>query len=213
MKLLPRVLMTVLFVALLVPLVGCPFSTKPGGGEKPDPLPTFKPRTHPDSLLQNLMLAYELRVPAEFESLLARDFVFQFSDIDVQDPDVPSDDLAREDEVGIHQRMFDATLVQNLTLSFEYAISSLEVDELLSSPQDTLWTLLLTNVDLLLYGGTPQHPDEPESYELEDGVEQFWFRKNSWTHTNGDPIWTIVRWKEHNFGGGGGGKRGAEPLP
>jgi len=202
--------MTVLFLALMVPLVGCPFSTKPSPKDIVDPPATFKPRTHPDSLLQNLMLAYEQLMPAEFESLLAQDFVFQFSDIDVLDDDVPSDDLAREDEVGIHQRMFDNALVQTLTLSFEYDISSLEVDELVSSPEDTLWTLLLTNVDLFLYGGTPQYPDEPASYELENGVEQFWFRKNSWTHDNGDPIWTIVHWKEHNFGGG---KREAEPLP
>lgn len=208
-----RLLALGLVLAMAGALTGCPFSTDPNddnGGGGTDPV--FQPRTSVTNLLENLKTAYSERVPAEYESLLARDYIFVFSDLDQNDPDVPSDDLTREDEVRIHESMFDATLVQNLTLDFSYDIGSLEVDEVYTTENDTIWTLYLTNVDLYLYGGTPQHPNEPEGYELQNGVEQLWFRKNSWTHSNGDPIWTIMRWKEHNFGGGAA-LAAAQPKP
>ena len=192
-------------------LTGCPFSTDPGGGGGGGgETPVFSPRTSVTNLLENLKTAYSERVPAEYESLLALDFSFVFSDLDQADPDVPSEDLTREDEVRIHESMFDATLVQSLTLDFTYDIGSLEVDEVFTTENDTIWTLYLTNVNLYLYGGTPQHPNEPEGYELTNGVEQLWFRENGWTHSNGDPIWTIVRWKEHNFAAA---MAAAQPVP
>jgi hypothetical protein len=191
-----------LVLAMAAALTGCPFSTSPDDKAPPDPVQSFVPRTSVANLLENLKAAYDERVPAEYESLLARDFVFVFSDLDQTDPTVPSDDLTREDEVRIHESMFDATLVQTLTLRFHYDIQELEIDEEYTTENDTIWTLYVTNVYLYLYGGTPQHPNEPEGYELDGGVEQLWFRKNSWTHSNGSPIWTIMRWKEHNFGSG-----------
>jgi len=166
--------------------------------------------TSPDSLLANLLTAYAERDAVGFAALLAGDFEFIFSAIDVQDPDVPSDELDRTEEVLLHEQMFGDDYVQTLILNFEYDSASLEYDELRSTPTDSLWTILLTNVDLFLFGGTPDHPDEPAAYEMENGVEQLWFRKTGETDPASDaPLWEIARIKEHNFGGGGKPAEGA----
>ena len=178
-------------------------STKPK--DVPDDSVAYAVASSPDSLLANVLTAYAERDPEGFAALLAEDYEFRFSDIDVQDPDVPSDDLDRMKEVLLHEKMLGSDYVQVLNLSFVYEPASVEYDEMASTPTDSVWTVLVTNFDLLVYGGTPMHPDEPEHYELEDGVEQFWFRKTgAFDPVSGEPLWEIARIKEHNFGGGGG---------
>jgi hypothetical protein len=63
---------------------------------------------------------------------------------------------------------------------------------------DSLYVMTLTNVDLYLYGKTPQFPlEDPRGYEMENGQERFWFHKRDYTHpVTKEPIWTIVEWLE-----------------
>ena len=128
-------------------------------GDRIDQPVIYAAATAPDSLLENLMIAYSVRDPVEYAALLAEDFAFEFSDIDQEDPDVPSDPYDRATEVGVHEVMFDATLVQTLTIEYEFDPATLAVDPDLSTPTDTLWTLLVTNLDLLLYGGDSTAPE------------------------------------------------------
>ena len=200
---LPRCIVLAALTAVVLTGSGCEKSAGPEGRLRiPEPVVYAAPTT-PGSLLENLLLAYAERNVAEYAALLAVDYEFEFSDIDQQDPDVPADPFDRSTEVGVHERMFDATLVQTLTLDYEFDPADLAVDPDLSSPADTLWTLLVWNMDLLLYGATPRHPNEPEAFELEDGVTQFWFRESDQLDpSSGELAWEIVRCKEHNFGGG-----------
>ena len=131
----------------------------PGGGRlpllpnngKPDPVdPLFLDPISPENLLANLKMAYHEREIAEYESLLAKDFTFVLSPEDAGQPGMPSQ-WGRNTEIGIHQRMFDADLVQSLSLDF--IIGDRVFDE-----TDQLWTITITNVDLFLHGMTPDHP-------------------------------------------------------
>jgi ketosteroid isomerase-like protein len=160
----------------------------------------FLQRTSPENLLRNLLKAYELRDVAEFDSLLDRDFVFFFSE---EDQDI-GERLERSEEIPIHDAMFGPDYIQNLTLS--YHVDGITLDEERTTPADSVWVATLSNVDLYLYGKTPQFPyEDPRAYEMENGAERFWFHRTSWTDPYmGEPIWTIVEWLEgpgwHNPG-------------
>lgn len=200
----PRVATLALLAAAMLGGSACnkDAGTDPKPGEVPE---LYGAATAPDSLLENLQTAYAERDAAEYNTLLAEDYVFEFSDIDVQDPDVPADDFDLDLEALVHERMLGPDYVQALTLSFEFDPTGLSYDEHLSTPSDSLWTVLVTNCDLFLFGGTPFHPDEPSAFEVEDGVLQFWFRKTQEIDpASGEKLWAIARCKEHNFGGGGG---------
>jgi hypothetical protein len=149
----------------------------------------LRPRTSPQNLLYNLHGAYEHRFAAPYESLLAVDFLFLFCENDQS----IADHFDRDDEVTAHQDMFSSLEVQSVQLDF--ALGELTEDVNMPDPKypdRNLWTLMMTNVDLELRCWDMTYP-------LEDGIEQFWFREESWTdpHT-GLPAWTIVRWQEQN---------------
>ncbi len=152
----------------------------------------FRQRTSPQNLLYNLRKAYELRDVAEFDSLLDRDFVFFFSE---EDQDL-GERLERSQEIPIHEGMFGPDYIQDLTLS--YHVDDITLDEEKTTPEDSVWMATLSNVDLYLFGTTPQFPNEdPRVYEMENGRERFWLHRTSWTDAYmGEPIWTIVEWLE-----------------
>jgi hypothetical protein len=182
-------------VALLSALVvtGCPFTPEQGGGGGGQPK-DFWNRTSATGLLHNLQKAYEKRNIAEYESLLATDFVFQLSNEDVVGhPEWPSQ-WGRDQEILVQSRMFDNESVQKLTLAFDVADSVWD-------PADDMYTTLISNVSLYLLGSTPGHPEVKE-YRVVNGRSKFWFRKNPWTASGkADSIWTIVKWEDNPIGG------------
>jgi hypothetical protein len=192
----PRLTLAAVFLAAA--LAGCGDKENCWGGwcgddPPPDP-PAFLPRTSPANLLHNLQRAYERRNVAEYESLLAKDFTFVLSAEDQQYPGMP-DSWERGPEVQIHTHMFDAGLVQTLTLTFVPADS-------VWNPADGMYTVLMSNVNLYLLGATPAHPGDVKEYRMANGWEKFWFRKNGWTVPGkADSVWTIVKWQDSPTGG------------
>lgn len=170
-------------------LSGCPFSTDPKPPDKPPSV--YEPRTSPANLLKNLRTAYLLREAAQYESLLAKDFEFYFSEEDQH----IAEKYTRDDEIGVHRRMFSSDEVQQLTLSFNASALTEDVNKPDPKyPDRNLWTITLTNVDLLL---RRTELGAPKTYELQEGIEQYWFRQESWIDPDsGQKIWTIVQWKE-----------------
>jgi hypothetical protein len=183
----PGVARGVLLLAT-IGIVGCPFM--PGHNEAPPPPPDFLPRTSPQNLLSNLKKSYEKRIIAEYESLLAKTgFTFVLSLEDQGKPDMP-DQWGRDTEIQIHTRMFDSEFVQTLTLDFA-------VGDVLWDPTDGMYTVLISHVNLYLFGSTPGHPSETKEYRVSDSRSKFWFRKNPWTTgAQHDSIWTIVKWED-----------------
>lgn len=192
MKRLIRLIVLCLWLPVVAGLAGCPFMTDTG--EKPDvpTPPKFEARTSPENLLSNLKTSYEERELAEYESLLATDFTFFYEDAQTHIPD----SWSRQEEIDIHENMFDSDYVQTLRLDFDYG--AVILDTLKSTPQDSLWEMTITNVDLYLFGTSPGFPDEaPQKYEMEDGIQRFWFRKNPWKDPGANEyVWTIVEWQE-----------------
>jgi hypothetical protein len=91
--------------------------------------------------------------------------------------------------------MFDADLVQKLTLTFA-------VGDSVWDPAESMYTVLISNVTLYLLGGTPAHPIDVREYKVQNGRAKFWMRKNGWTVPGKpDSIWTIVRWDDNPVGG------------
>ncbi len=168
---------------------GCPFSTDPK--DPPPPEDPYLPRTSAANLLLNLKTAYLLREVAPYESLLARDFEFYFSE---EDQSI-AEKLTRDEEISIHRNMFGSDEVQNITLSFTTGDLTEDVNKPDPRyPDRNLWTITLTNVDLTL---RVVNEGQTTTYELQDGIEQYWFREEAWTdRKTGDKIWTIVQWKE-----------------
>ena len=178
----------VLLVALAI--VGCPFSPTKGDGDD-HLIQTFLPRTSPQNLLHNLKQSYKERNIAEYESLLANPgFTFVLSQEDQDKPDMP-DSWGRDPEILIHSRMFDAEMVQTLTLDFI-------VGDVTWDATQGMYTVMITNVNLFLYGATPGHPTEVKEYTVSDSRSKFWFKKNPWTTGAAhDSIWTIVQWEDN----------------
>jgi hypothetical protein len=178
--------LAVVAIILAVALAGCGDKDPTGIRLPPSP---FLPRTSPANLLHNLQEAYEHRNLAEYESLLATEFTFVLSQRDQQRPGMP-DSWNRETEIGIHRHLFDAALVQTLTLSFVLA-------DTVWDPADSLYTAIASNVNFYIVGAMPAHPTDVKEYRVTNALEKFWFRKNGWTATGkADSIWTIVKWKD-----------------
>jgi hypothetical protein len=174
-------------------LSGCPFATKTGDGIiDPHPIVTYEPRTSPQNLLLNLKKAYNLRETAPYESLLATDFEFYFSEEDQQ----IAEKLTRDQEIDTHRNMCTSAQVDDISLEFPMAEAILDENKPDPKyPDRNLWTIVLTNVDLVLR--TKDNQGQSMTYKLEDGIEQFWFREESWLDPKtGKNIWTIVQWKE-----------------
>ncbi len=182
------VLVAILGMATLTLSCSDDKGTNSNGGEQ-DP---YLPRTSPENLLDNLLLTYEHRDAAQFDSLLDEEFVFHFSEED-QDIGVR---LLRAAEIPIHEGMFDSEMIQALDLSF--TAGDITLDEERTTPEDSVWVATLSNVDLYLFGKFPQFPDEgPWGFEMENGRERFWFHRSGEVDPDsGEPIWTIVEWRE-----------------
>lgn len=151
------------------------------------------PRTSPQNLLLLLQEAYVNREAADYESLLAESFEFFFCEEDLQ----IAFKLNRSDEVGIHERMFSASEVEGIELGFN--LSAAVEDTTKADPRYPdrfLWTIVMTHVDLKVHATNDQ--GVLVTHHLDNGVEQFWFRQESWTDPGtGDPIWTLVMWREY----------------
>ena len=90
--------------------------------------------------------------------------------------------------------MFDAEMVQTLTLDFV-------VHDVVWDAAQGMYTVLIDNVNLFLYGSTPGHPTEVKEYTVSASRSKFWFRKNPWTTGAAhDSIWTIVQWEDNPTG-------------
>jgi len=96
-------------------------------------------------------------------------------------------------EHDIHEKMLGPQYVQEIDLSFE--IGAVAIDTTMTAPGDTVWTAVLTNVYFRLMGTTPDHPTVTENIEVQDGRQQFRFKKLAWSDpSSGRPIWGITRW-------------------
>jgi hypothetical protein len=168
---------------------GCSKSDDP---KRVVPPPVVQDRSSPEAVLLSLRDAYLNREAADYESLLAVDFQFYFSEEDQQ----IAEKLVREQEVTVHQNMFGSQLVNNIALGF--TPGDLILDEGKSDPRQPgqfLWTILMTNVDLQLR--TRDNQGQTMTYRVEDAIEQFWFRQEERVEPgSGNAIWTIVEWKE-----------------
>lgn len=110
----------------------------------------------------------------------------------------------RQTEIDIHACMFDADTVQILTLQFEQGAREWDAVE-------NLWSILISNVDLRLYGIIPgQEADGLQELAVDGATSRFWFRRESWTAPGtSDSVWTIVKWEDNPAGGW---KMPAEPA-
>jgi hypothetical protein len=177
----------ILAAAVLCLVAGCDDSTKP---KDEDTGPTYQARTSPQNLLANLKLAYEERELTPYDSLLATEFEFYFSEEDQR----IAEKLTRNEEITVHENMFSSTQVEDITLTFSLGDLALDTNEPdPAHPGQFLWTLTATNVDLVL---RVTRDGMTTFYDMEDGIEQFWFREESWTDAHGNAIWMIVKWRE-----------------
>jgi len=175
--------------AAIASFCGCPFMPSQDDDDDGNHVVQFRARTSPANLIENLKAAYKERSLVEYESLLAMDFTFYFSQEDQGNPQIP-DEWGRTEEIEAHSGMFDAEYVQTLTMELEY--SQPVFDEEHFDGVDSLWVVEITNMDLALYGTPRSTPGEaPAWYKVEDGQVTMRFRKNAWTHSDGRPIWKI----------------------
>ncbi len=177
----------ILAALLLCLAAGCSSDDGPGPVPHDDP---YEARTSPQNLIANLKTAYLLREVVPYDSLLATDFEFLFSEED----QMIGEKLTRTEEMTVHQNMFSSDAVQSITLSFtngELTQDTGEPDP--ANPGQFLWTLIMTNADLML---RVLWDGQTTTYEMQDGIEQFWFRQVPWTDSHGNPIWKIVKWRE-----------------
>ncbi len=150
----------------------------------------YEARTSPQNLIANLKVAYLERELAPYDSLLATDFEFLFSEEDQQ----IAEKLTRLEEMTVHQNMFSSDAVQTITLALTIGELTLDADEPdPANPGQFLWTLTVTNADLMLL---VLRDGLTTTFEMQDGIEQFWFRQVPWTDSHGNPIWKIVKWRE-----------------
>ncbi|MBP6876323.1 MAG: PKD domain-containing protein [Candidatus Eisenbacteria bacterium] len=164
----------------------------------------LRARNSPENLLWNLKQAYDLRNIAEYESLLAGEpesFTFVLSQTDQEEPGLP-DGWGRQTEVEIHQHLFNPDAVPTLSLS--YAVGPREWD-----PEANLWSILITNVHLHVYGLIPGREGEGMfQLMVEYGSSRFWFREEPWGLDGVDGhVWKIVKWEDEPLAGSwkGGG--------
>ncbi len=177
----------ILAAAALCLVAGCDNSTEP---KRKDTGPAYLARTSPQNLLVNLKLACVNRDLAPYDSLLAAGFEFYFS---AEDTSI-AEKLNRSEEIAVHRNLCSSTKVESIALSFTLGDLTLDTDQPdPAHPGQFLWTLTATNVDLRLQ---VTEDGATKTYEMQDGVEQFWFREESWTDAHGNAIWAIVKWKE-----------------
>ncbi|MFH1143491.1 MAG: hypothetical protein V1774_03005, partial [Candidatus Eisenbacteria bacterium] len=62
-----------------------------------------------------------------------------------------------------------------------------------------MWSILISNINLRLYGIIPGQEDEGLQWlKVENATSRFWFKENSWTQPGtSNKIWTIVQWEDN----------------
>ncbi len=207
MKYFVRILTVGFALSLVVMLTGCPFSTKKEKEVKPVEK-IYEARTSPENLLHNLKEAYIRREHDRYVELFDRTcYQFEFSDEDIRDG-VPSEFLTYEEEVDIHDRMFHSELLDQLSL--EYTVGAKEYDDTeTTDPENPVYRIVVTNVVLELRGRHPERPEDPAmTWQLINGEQKFWFHQRGpdgqegTDIDTGDPLWSIVKWKETSVSGG-----------
>ncbi len=153
--------------------------------------PSGPDRSSPQALLAGLREAYLDRKIADYDSLLAADFEFYFSEED----QFIAEKFVRSEEIGVHRNMFgSADLLQ---ISLDFTLGELTADQSMPDTlgvDEYLWTILMTNTDLEL---RRREGGELMTYRLDNARERFWFRRESRVTPGGaQPIWTIVEWRE-----------------
>jgi hypothetical protein len=153
------------------------------------PAEGFLPRTSPENLLENLKRAFNEREYAEYESLLAGDFTYYFSEEDQLLPEIP-ESWEREQELEASRDLFNPACVPTLFLGFVYGDPCFDAEHF--DGADSLWVVEVTDIDLefsVIPGCPPAIP--PYWCRREDGKATFRFRRTKWFHENGQSIWTI----------------------
>jgi hypothetical protein len=154
--------------------------------------PPVPDRSSPQAVLASLREAYLNREIPDYESLLAVDFEFYFSEEDVQ----IAEKFTREEDLQAHGWMFQCESVEYVSLEFtmgELTLDPTKPDP--ARPGGFLWTITITNVDVTVRCHNDQ--GQPITYRHDDGADQFWFRQEERLEPGTDePIWLIVGWKE-----------------
>ncbi|MFC1572578.1 hypothetical protein ACFL6M_03160 [Candidatus Eisenbacteria bacterium] len=192
-----RWLTVLTWIATVLFVVGCSDDTCKPCDEVPPSV--FLLHTSPENLLHNLILAYEERNLSRCDSLFARDYRFRFTPHDQERPGFP-DSLSWMDEHEIHLQLLDRELTPTLRLDFEIGEIALDQDRLLSG--DSLWTTIVTEVDLYIFGARPNRYSTLEWYGFEGDHQQFWFRKESeMDPSTNERVWSIVEWADLGWPG------------
>jgi len=175
-------------LGLLLAGLGCGDDDSPTGNTPP---PVTLDRSSPQAVLASLREAYLNRRIADYDSLLAADFEFYFSEQDLQ----IAEKYLRSEEVDVHTNMFSSTDL--LSIDLDFTLGELTQDESMPDTlgaDEYLWTILMTNTDLEL---RRKEGGQLKTYQLDDAVQRFWFRReNRMTPGTGRAIWTIVEWRE-----------------
>ncbi|MBD3236310.1 MAG: hypothetical protein GF330_06390 [Candidatus Eisenbacteria bacterium] len=196
--------LAMLLVALTVLPSGCSQDcSRPDGYELP---PRYLPATSTAHLLENFLLAYQRRDAEGIDSLLSADFLFHFCEEDQSRPEIP-ESWNRGSEIEAHQGIFDEEYVQTIALAFAYGTPY--VDTLLTTAQDTVWAVEVTNFDFELFGTPRSHPGEaPQLYKVDSGQAEFCFHPTgAYDPSSGEPIWKIVAIRETTSNAPLAGKR------
>ena len=144
--------------------------------------------TSPEAALLALKQAYNTRAPAALDSLLSEDFIFELSLEDAGHPGMPGA-WGHGSELALHALLLNAEYAQSLSLNFVFGPRVFDEAE-------QLWTITVTNVDVDLYGTTPDHPT-PMTYRVENSTAKFWFRPMTWNAPCSDEsAWKIVKWRD-----------------
>jgi hypothetical protein len=205
-----RCLFFVPVVCLAVLLTGCPFSNNVIPPIPPPLEPPPLTNISPENLLRNLRATYNAGDLEGFSDLLDEEYNFIFSQEDQGEPGIPLG-LSKDDELMIHANLF-SDLVDRLELEFQYDPGEIVFDqELTVSAADSIWRLEVTQVQLVLKGRLPGHPEMlPMTWEMDNGSQIFWFRKATADEAEdgegvdpetGLPLWTICQWEETTMSG------------
>ena len=179
---------------LMLVSFGCqvPTKTKPAPSESGDP--NYPTPTSPAMVLANLQKAYVSKNYDQYIALLDSSFVFVLSPKDVaQDPTMP-EQWKLPTERLIHQRMFQDTTVENITLSFN-SLPPAELDTLQYSGRN-YWKVRVDGIHLDVW----VRRDQLWDYKVPSGTGDFYMSPDSSRMVGGAPVWRIMVWADEPIG-------------
>lgn len=110
MFLLPGVLLL-----MLAPLAGCIFSPDPDPDPvKPPPPPAYVFPDTPDKVIDNLQEAYEKMDIDGYRNVLHMNYIFKFQQYDIDNLNLPSDHLTREEDLESSTNLFSGNAVNGV---------------------------------------------------------------------------------------------------